>query len=538
MPADNTSEIEFTEEQKQLISEKDISEDEVGECISREMEENDLDQDQAVAICLSKLEAGSSEPSKTDSLENPEFDVGDFVEWEFGSGSSQGEIIDMTAEVGDSMSAGGNEFTVEEGDGPLYKIEEWDESEGDDGEFTNNVVKFEDALNNVERPEAAERSKSYSKSKIEEYEENGRQMAFKVNGKDAEVKQENSDGDVVVNIPIQALSEDRDGDFINEKGQESIIRQLKSGTVPLMPNHGIGKSNATYGFEDIFGQFVNGDNRQGTTIGTARLLPENEFSEKLIKLLENDMPVGFSVGFIPTEKEPRDKGEGDGMEISDLDLMEVSAVGIPSNPDAVPQASADVGKALAKAVDAGVSKKSILDRVEKALNDTMTDKQSSNGQGENSEEKSDGEKQSKQLDEGDIEMVMGIVSDTLDRHMEAAMEDIQSDLMNDEDIEEDEMDEEDEETDEMDEDEDDEEEMNQSSEEPDEQDGASDHNEDSEKSESAESEEKETEGLSDEEKTVTDDSSQGKTITEYNDEDSGQKSEDDSKTVDDPFAVR
>lgn len=90
-----------------------------------------------------------------ESLENPQFEVGDFVEWEFGDGSSQGEITDRKTEVGDSMSAGGNEFTIEEGDGPLYKIEEWDETAGSDGEFTNNVVKFEDALSSADRPEAA-----------------------------------------------------------------------------------------------------------------------------------------------------------------------------------------------------------------------------------------------------------------------------------------------------------------------------------------------------------------------------------------------
>jgi len=97
-----------------------------------------------------------NEESLTESLENPEFEVGDFVEWEFGEGSSQGEVIDRSTEVGDSMSAGGNKFTIEEGDGPLYKMKEWDETEGEDGEFTNNVVKFEDALNSADRPDAAQ----------------------------------------------------------------------------------------------------------------------------------------------------------------------------------------------------------------------------------------------------------------------------------------------------------------------------------------------------------------------------------------------
>jgi phage head maturation protease len=94
---------------------------------------------------------------RNESLEEPEYEEGDFLEWEFGEGTSQGKVVDMTAEPGDSMSAGGNEFTIDEPGGendvPLYKLEEWDE---DEQSFTNNVVKFEDELSETERPEEAE----------------------------------------------------------------------------------------------------------------------------------------------------------------------------------------------------------------------------------------------------------------------------------------------------------------------------------------------------------------------------------------------
>ena len=148
-----TEMVSNTENKQKEYSEKDADDfDDVGECISFHMDQMDMDQDQAVAVCMDKMES-------EESLENPEFEVGEFVQWEFGDGTSQGEIIDMTAEVGDSMSAGGNEFTIEDGDGPLYKIEEWDETQGDNGAFTNNVVKFEDALSSTDRPENAEREK-------------------------------------------------------------------------------------------------------------------------------------------------------------------------------------------------------------------------------------------------------------------------------------------------------------------------------------------------------------------------------------------
>jgi len=89
---------------------------------------------------------------KAESLENPEFSEGDFLRWDFASGSAEGEVYNMATNVGDSMSAGGNTFTIEEGDGPLYKLQEWDDEQQ---EFTNAVVKFEDALREVERPDEA-----------------------------------------------------------------------------------------------------------------------------------------------------------------------------------------------------------------------------------------------------------------------------------------------------------------------------------------------------------------------------------------------
>lgn len=78
-----------------------------------------------------------------------EFGVGDFVSWEFGDGTSQGEVVERTENVGDSLSAGGNTFTIEEGDPPLYKMQEWDEEQE---QFTDDVVKFEDELSEAERP--------------------------------------------------------------------------------------------------------------------------------------------------------------------------------------------------------------------------------------------------------------------------------------------------------------------------------------------------------------------------------------------------
>lgn len=442
--------IEISEQQLEKFQDKDISEDEVGDCISEKMDEG-MDQDQAIAACLNMLETGSTEPSQVDSL-NPE------------------EIEEQT-------------------------------------------------------------------QLLNENRETLQRKSFTVTGKNVEVK-ENSDGDTVVNVPIQSLSEDRDGDIINEKGQESIIRQLKSGKVPLVPNHGIGAGEAMYDFRDIFGQFVDGDNRSGTTIGTARLLPGNQHSEKLVELLENDMPVGFSVGFIPQEKEPRGDKKDDGFEISDLDLMEVSAVGIPSNPDAVPQA---MSSAVAMAKNAGLTENQIKDSIKRAFEDTMSnkskEKDSTDPKNENQgqeKEQEDGSKESqdsKQLSEDVANEILSAANEAAESMLQDLEEQLDNMVNNDsEDSEEDQAEDDDNEDEAEDEDEDEQENVEQSGSEPGEKSDASDHTEDSEKSSSESVDQSsEKDSLSDDEKTVDNNQSSGRKMNTLEDEDSEEKQEGEGK---------
>lgn len=363
-------------------------------------------------------EDNNSDVEDGKSLENPNFTVGDYVRWEFGGGSAEGEVIERKAEVGDSMSAGGNTFTIEEDDGPLYKMQEYDDEEE---EFTNNVIKFEDALNEVQRPEEAPETAPRNRGKSKEKQK--KHVNYSVKGGDLELTRE-KDGDVMVNVPIQATSEDRDGDIITDKGQESIIKQLESGEVPLVPNHGVGRGAATYDFRDIFGQFVGGEVVEGTTVGRARLREGTDMADELQDLLEQDMPVGFSVGFIPTETEER--GEG-GMLVDDLDLMEVSAVGVPSNPDAVPQA---MGGAVAAAKQAGLSKQDIMSNVEKAFEDELDTMSTEQDKDETEGKETENQKM---LSEDQVEAVTETVSGV----MEQALADIQAEMeaMMDEDME-------------------------------------------------------------------------------------------------------
>lgn len=377
MPGETGSSFEFTEEQKQVMEDKDISEDEVGDCISEKIDEG-WERERAIAACLNMAREGSTTPGKNVDTMNPE------------------EKEELVQEL--------NETSEE-----------------------------------VERKN------------------------FRVKGSEVEILKE-TDGHPKINVPIQALSEDRDGDIINEKGQEEIIRQLKSGRVPLVPNHGFGNSTAHYGFEDIFGQFVDGQNRNGVTIGTARMREGHDMTEELLDLLEQDMPVGFSVGFKVQEAEPREKENGeDGLEISSLDLMEVSAVGIPSNPEAVPQA---MGSAVAMAKNNGLSEDEIMDSVKKAFQDTMSDKDEQSEQDtettQNDDTSKSEEQNTKQFSDDDIQEILGVVGGALEAHMDEALQDIEAELQGEEEPEEQEQEEEEdeqEEEDEMDEDEEEDEEM-------------------------------------------------------------------------------
>jgi hypothetical protein len=366
------------------------------------------------------------------SLDNPQYQVGDYLRWDFATGTAEGEVIDRATDVGDSMSAGGNEFSIEEGDTePLYKLQEFDDEEE---EFTNNVVKFEDALREVQRPEEAPQTAPRNRGKSAGPREKKR-VNFRVKGSNLELtKQE--DGEVYVNVPIQATSEDRDGDVITDKGQERILEQLESGEVPLVPNHGVGAGAATYDFRDIFGQFVGGEMMDGTTVGRARLREGSEMADELQDLLEQDMPVGFSVGFIPTETEER--GEG-GMLVDDLDLMEVSAVGVPSNPDAVPQA---MGGAVAAAKQAGLGKDEIVGRVEKAFESVEFMKQEKDAE---VEQRSQDVENLKMMTSENVESAMSVVSSVMSEAISEAMDEAEDELMGmvdeDSDMEEDEMDE-------------------------------------------------------------------------------------------------
>jgi len=183
-------------------------------------------------------------------------------------------------------------------------------------------------------------------------------------------KVKDSKGNEVLSVPIQSLQADREGDVVNEECQQDIIKQLQTGKVPAFPNHGMGDSLVMYDFREIMGKWVGGEVNGNTTYGYLQLRKNNASAEALMDLIEQDMPVGFSIGFFPKEYEEKENG----MEFSALDLLEVSPVGIPSNAVAVNGNNVDMINAVTQAIETDGSADAVKAKIKQFIGGNMTEK--------------------------------------------------------------------------------------------------------------------------------------------------------------------
>lgn len=141
----------------------------------------------------------------------------------------------------------------------------------------------------------------------------------------------------LIRVPISSTTEDRDGDEFSAAGLESMLAGLKSGKVPLYLDHGYKESGARlYGALDMCGVWTDGEIDGAILYGVAALEPENWIADTLARKIEAGLPMGFSVGFGIIKSRGKDNG---GLIFDEVSLWEVSAVGIPSNPDAVNSAA-------------------------------------------------------------------------------------------------------------------------------------------------------------------------------------------------------
>jgi hypothetical protein len=201
---------------------------------------------------------------------------------------------------------------------------------------------------------------------------NTKRVRFDVDTSKSEVTQ-SDDGETRLKVPVSSLQQDRDNDEIADDGMDSLLSQVNEQPIGLFPNHGMDPESAMYDFREMFGAWESGSLEEDQTYGEVRLLRKSPDSEELVEdaqtlvnLVEQDMPVGFSIGFGWDEKDVEERDDG-GLIFHDMDLMEISAVGIPSNPEAV------VGASVAKALsESGIDGSAVdTDTLTQSLKESM-----------------------------------------------------------------------------------------------------------------------------------------------------------------------
>ena len=200
-----------------------------------------------------------------------------------------------------------------------------------------------------------------------------------------EVTVENpEDGQPEVTVPISSTAPHRsDGKIMTEEALEAMAEQLQSGEIGLWDDHGLSVETGwrEYRREDMYGKWVDGEVEDGVLWATAELMEDRDETESLLGQLDQDMPVGFSVGYKPLEEEMLADGEEDGEKprhIYDVDLWETSSVGIPDNPTAIAMAGAieaelDQADVTVTPAVASTVATSVREGVESAMSDTHPD---------------------------------------------------------------------------------------------------------------------------------------------------------------------
>ena len=282
--------------------------------------------------------------------------------------------------------------------------------------------------------------------------------SFHFSVKDATVK--DTDDGTKVTVPVSGLSEDRDGDKFTESGVEALVNQINESSIPMFPNHGLNSETSVhdYRFQDIMGRWESAE-RDGDVVTASATLRENDENAQALKdLLEQGMPVGFSIGFGWDESDAKERDTG-GLEFNDADLMEVSPVGIPSNPDAVVQSGAEIATALKSAgvdpskLDTDQLTKTLTESIKTTMSETETeasdDDVKESVDEESKEEEEEEEDKNLELDEETVSRIQNAVQSGVQAHAEAMVSDIMDGIVGATD----EMDDEEEETEDYDEEE-------------------------------------------------------------------------------------
>lgn len=161
---------------------------------------------------------------------------------------------------------------------------------------------------------------------------------FRSDPGDVEIKEadDKADGRRKVRMPVSSTAQDRDGDQFSEDGLEDLQRQFNEEKIPMFLDHGRGSRGSYYGTLGIVGRWDAAEIEQEGDIkvlyATGTPTDANPDADDAVDLIEDDMPVGASVGFRVLDY---DGDRQDGYEFHKSDLLETSLVGIPSNPETV-----------------------------------------------------------------------------------------------------------------------------------------------------------------------------------------------------------
>lgn len=105
--------------------------------------------------------------------------------------------------------------------------------------------------------------------------------------------------EMYIEVPVSGVMEDREGDSVSRKCGDSMIKQYKSGTIPLFGDHGLDDNGRqTYSWKNIMGKYVDGKWAENNVdiLAKVKLNKHNPDAVKLFDYVEEKMPVGFSIG--------------------------------------------------------------------------------------------------------------------------------------------------------------------------------------------------------------------------------------------------
>jgi len=135
-------------------------------------------------------------------------------------------------------------------------------------------------------------------------------------------------------VPVSSSNFDRDNDRMTEQFMVSMAEQINTGHVALYADHGWDE-NGIYSVFSKLGYWSEAEVQDGLlyakpVFSDAKAVQDKV--EKLQDLIGSNTPVTWSIAVVAHKWADNDK---DGYDYKEGDLVEISAVGLPANPDAV-----------------------------------------------------------------------------------------------------------------------------------------------------------------------------------------------------------